>query len=257
MRFAYFYGTDGERFRFYMMPKTLVENPIFNSLSAEAKILYALLLDRMQLSVQNQWRDEEDRVYVIFTQEEMMEKLHCSRSKVKAVLNELDSPQGIGLIERKRQGLGKPNLLYVMDFNQPDVRRTDLQMADFHPSDGRETTTGWTEKDHPEGLKKTGINTNNKDTDDNETEVSERRRPTGCFLNVMLSEVEEADLKERLGSAYQGYLDRFSAHMKSKGIRYDDHYATLVYWHLLDEKQQAEKSKKKVAQFNYDEGDSL
>lgn len=61
VRFAYFYGTDGERFRFYMMPRALVENPIFNSLSAEAKILYALLLDRMQLSVQNQWRDEEDR----------------------------------------------------------------------------------------------------------------------------------------------------------------------------------------------------
>ena len=61
VRFGYFYGTDGERFRFYMMPRALVENPIFNSLSAEAKILYVLLLDRMQLSVQNQWRDEEDR----------------------------------------------------------------------------------------------------------------------------------------------------------------------------------------------------
>lgn len=137
MRFDYFYGEDGERFRFYMMAKALIENPLFNGLSAEAKLLYTLLLDRMQLSARNQWRDSEDHVYVIFTMEEIMDALHCGHTKATSVLDELDSAKGIGLVERKRQGLVKPNLLYVKDFNQPDVckavlQNAEKQMLDYH-----------------------------------------------------------------------------------------------------------------------------
>lgn len=259
MRFDYFYGEDGERFRFYMMPKALIENPLFNGLSAEAKLLYTLLLDRMQLSARNQWRDEQDHIYVIFTQEEMMEKLHCSRTKVKCVLNELDAPTGIGLIERRRQGLGKPNIIYVKDFNQPDVLKTDLQMDAFEPSDRRNPTIRRTENGLQEGRKTTAINTNNNKTDWKETDGSETPQLTGVFGNVMLTSSEQQALTKRMGDLLPGYIDRLSAHMKSTNKRYADHAATLLSWYLLDQKRAGEKGRRNrnPVPENYDEGEHL
>ena len=86
----------------------------FRPISAEAKILYGLLLDRMSLSVRNGWLDKENRVYIIYTVEDIMEALGCITQKAVKLLAELETQAG--LIERKRQGLGKPNLIYVKNF---------------------------------------------------------------------------------------------------------------------------------------------
>ena len=109
----YFYGGQADLFSFYRLPKALFVDPRFRGISAEAKILYGLLLDRMGLSVKNGWMDDTGKVYIIFTTEEIMEALCCADNKATKLMKELE---GCGLIERKRRGLGKPSLTYVKNF---------------------------------------------------------------------------------------------------------------------------------------------
>ena len=116
LEFNYFYGNEAEQFSFYRIPKLLFKDKAFKDVSAEAKILYGLMLDRMALSIKNGWLDEENRVYIIYTIAEIMEDLNCADQKAGKLLSELDTVKGIGLIERKRQGLGKPNIIYVKNF---------------------------------------------------------------------------------------------------------------------------------------------
>ena len=116
IQFDYFRGMEAEQYSFYRVPKVLFTAECFKSLSCEAKVLYGLMLDRMSLSIKNCWFDEEDRVYIIFTVEEIAELLNCGTQKAVKLMKELDSNQGIGLIEKKRLGLGKPNVIYVKNF---------------------------------------------------------------------------------------------------------------------------------------------
>lgn len=104
--YDYFYGAEAEQFSFYRIPKVLFTEERFRSVSAEAKVLYGLLLDRMSLSCKNGWLDQAGRVYIIFTIEEVMTALGCADQKAGKLLHELESK--CRLIERKRQGLGKP-----------------------------------------------------------------------------------------------------------------------------------------------------
>ena len=116
IQFDYYRGMEAEQYTFYRIPKVLFTAECFKSLSCEAKVLYGLLLDRMSLSIKNRWFDEEDRVYIIFTVEEIMELMCCKTQKAVKLMKELDSDGGIGLIEKKRLGLGKPNVIYVKNF---------------------------------------------------------------------------------------------------------------------------------------------
>ena len=116
LQFHYFSGMEAEQYSFYRVPKMLFTEECFRSLSCEAKVLYGLMLDRMGLSIKNKWMDEKERVYIFFTVEETMEMLGCSRQKAIRSLAELDTEKGIGLIEKKRQGFGKPNVIYVKNF---------------------------------------------------------------------------------------------------------------------------------------------
>lgn len=112
----YYYGNEAEQYSFYRIPKMLFTDARFQPVSVEAKVLYGLLLDRMALSVKNGWLDEDGRVYIIFTIADVMGTLGCAEQKANKLLNELDSTKGVGLIERKRRGLGKPNVIYVKNF---------------------------------------------------------------------------------------------------------------------------------------------
>ena len=116
LQFDYYRGMEAEQYTFYRIPKILFTAECFKSLSCEAKVLYGLLLDRMSLSIKNRWFDEEDRVYIIFTVEEIAELMNCGTQKAVRLLKELDADKGIGLIEKKRLGLGKPNVIYVKNF---------------------------------------------------------------------------------------------------------------------------------------------
>ena len=114
MTLDYFYGQAGELFSFYRIPKALFQEPRFQSLSTDAKILYGILLDRMSLSVKNEWFDKQGRVFIIFTIEDVKRALCCADNKATKLLRELEK---FGLIERKRRGQGKPCLVYVKNFS--------------------------------------------------------------------------------------------------------------------------------------------
>ena len=114
--FDYYRGVEAEQYSFYRIPKMLFTDTIFQDLSCEAKVLYGLLLDRMSLSLKNHWMDEEERVYIIFTVNNICDLMNCGTQKAVRLLKELDVKTGIGLIEKKRLGLGKPNVIYVKNF---------------------------------------------------------------------------------------------------------------------------------------------
>ena len=116
MKFDYYYGIEADQFSFYKIPRLLVKDARFRELSSDAKLLYGLMLDRMSLSMKNNWLDEENRAYIYYTMENIMDDLGCAKEKCAKVLAELDSKKGYGLIEKKRQGLGKPDIIYVMNF---------------------------------------------------------------------------------------------------------------------------------------------
>ena len=114
LEFDYFYGAEAEQFTFFRIPKVLFKDKRFKDMSTDAKLLYGLMLDRMGLSMRNRWIDDDNRVYIIYKMEEIIEDIGCARQKVAKLLEELD--KSVGLIERKRQGLGKPNIIYVKNF---------------------------------------------------------------------------------------------------------------------------------------------
>ena len=110
----YFYGQAGELFSFFRIPKALFQEQQFQDLSTDAKTLYGILLDRMSLSVKNEWFDKKGRVFIIFTIEDVKRTLRCADNKATRLLRELEE---FGLIERKRRGQGKPCLVYVKNFS--------------------------------------------------------------------------------------------------------------------------------------------
>lgn len=96
------------------MPAVFFRDEKFRKLSTDAKVLYGILLNRMDLSAKNGWFDEQGRVYIICTLEEIMETMNCADNKATKLMDELEDR--CGLIERKRQGQGRPNLIYVKNF---------------------------------------------------------------------------------------------------------------------------------------------
>ena len=127
MKFKYFYGAEADQFSFYRIPKALFTDSYFKDLSSDAKILYGLMLDRMSLSIKNQWFDENNRAYIYFSIEDIMELLNCGRNKAIKSMQELDDETGIGLIEKRRQGFGKVNIIYVKTFMPEKTEEKSLE----------------------------------------------------------------------------------------------------------------------------------
>ena len=120
---SYFYGKEADQYSFYKIPKLLFTDEHFKKVSVEAKVLYGLMLDRMSLSVKNQWLDGEGRAYIYYSLEDIMDALGCSNKKAITIMKELDTEAGIGLIEKRRQGQGKPTMIYVKQFVVQDVQK--------------------------------------------------------------------------------------------------------------------------------------
>lgn len=134
--FNYHYGDEANQYSFYRIPKVLFTDEIFKGLSCEAKVLYGLMLDRMGLSMKNNWVDENNRVFIYFTLEDVRETMCCGQDKGVKLLAELDDEKGIGLIERKKQGMGRPTKIYVKSFittgeNKPSMSEKTPQNQDI------------------------------------------------------------------------------------------------------------------------------
>ena len=132
MTLDYFYGQAGELFSFFRIPKALFQEQQFQDLSTDAKTLYGILLDRMSLSVKNEWFDKKGRVFIIFTIEDVKRTLRCADNKATRLLRELEE---FGLIERKRRGQGKPCLVYVKNFSAESSKES-VKNRDYDDSCG-------------------------------------------------------------------------------------------------------------------------
>ena len=130
IEFGYFHDYESEQFAFYRIPKVLFTDEYFRNLSSDAKVLYGLMLDRMALSIRNNWVDNEGKVYIIFTLEQVMGYMNCGKDKGVKILAELDTDKGIGLIERVKRGLGKPTIIYVKSFVYRKEKVLDLAEND-------------------------------------------------------------------------------------------------------------------------------
>lgn len=154
---SYFYGNMVEQFMFYRIPKLLFTDPRFSIITTDAKLLYGLMLDRMSLSAQNKWLDDEGRVYIYFSVEDICCLLSCGRDKALKLLAELDMPKGIGLIERKIRGQGKPTVIYVKDFSSnSDFLKSHIPT----PKNLKETVLENEHADPQKSLSSTHSNTN-------------------------------------------------------------------------------------------------
>lgn len=147
----YYYGQEAEQYSFYRIPKALFTDERFRRISAEAKVLYGLFLDRMSLSVKNGWTDAENRVFIYFTLEDALELLCCGHTKAVALFSEVEK---VGLIERKKQGQGKPAKIYVKNFiSGGEVQTSEKRKSRLHESgspDFSKTDASNTEKNHTE-----------------------------------------------------------------------------------------------------------
>lgn len=182
MGFDYFYGQQSEMFSFYRIPKVLFTDERFWNISTDAKLLYGILLDRMNLSAKNGWMDEAGRVYIYFTIDEIKGSVGCAEKKAVKLLDELE--RKCGLIERKRQGLGKPNLIYVKNFVDSSVNNpVERQLLNC-----QNDNSGTVQKTTLELSKAQGNN-----TDTIYTEFSD----TDPFLSSGFSGKENEGLEER------------------------------------------------------------
>ena len=161
MEYPYFKGLEADRYSFYRVPKALVKADLFQKMSGDAKLLYAVLLDRMNLSIKNGWQDKHGNAYIICTIEEVMDSIHCARQKAVRLLDELE--QEFRLIERRRQGLGKPNLLYVKDLY------AGLSQSNYWKYENQ--TSGGLKSELPGVWKSNGSKTDINNTDSSETDL--------------------------------------------------------------------------------------
>jgi len=164
------------QFAFFKMPRQLFDNPHFKSLSTDTKLLYSMLLNRMSLSAKNGWYDNTGRVYIYYTVREVCLDLGCGRNKAMRLLSELDTVKGIGLIERIKQGQGKPDKIFVKRItsqgdsekdclSEPstsapisEVDFSDVQKSEIPTSRGRENRLLEVSKADPNKTKSLSVN---------------------------------------------------------------------------------------------------
>ena len=105
-----YFKNEVEKFQYFQLPKWLFKEP-YKKLSNNAKIMYALLYNRLDLSLESKWHDRNGKVFMYFTTAEFCEELGCSEKTVTKIKKELVTS---GLLREERQGLTKPNRLYIL-----------------------------------------------------------------------------------------------------------------------------------------------
>ena len=113
MQNGYFYSRESETFTFLRVPKALLTSERYKGLSGDGVLLYSLMVDRVNLSRQNNWVDEQGRIYIYFTIDEIMATFGFAKAKACSLLAKICDME---LAEKKPQGQGKPNILYPKKF---------------------------------------------------------------------------------------------------------------------------------------------
>lgn len=236
--FDYYYGNEAEQFSFLRVPKLLIKDERFKGLSSDAKLLYGLMLDRMSLSMKNGWFDDQNRAYIHYTLENIMEDLGCAKEKCINVLAELDDKKGLGLIEKHRQGLGKPDIIYVKNFiltpkekksqdNEKKPSNTDIstevRKSNFKKSENR--TSASSEIELQEVRKSNPNNTNNI----NNTDISDN--------NLILSIYPDTNKQEQDELMDKDKIDEINANSYIQLIKENINYDTYIQWDDYTDKE--------------------
>ena len=201
---SYYYGDESSQFSFFRIPRQLITGERFKHISTDAKLLYGLLLDRMGLSEQNGWYDEDGRVYIYYTLREIQRNLNCGQDKAIKLLAELD--QGCDLIDRVRQGQGRPTKIYVKKCSGRKVQPTpqENRSQDFGNSDAK-TSENQTSRLPIFGSLDLGKTESNY-TEENQTDLIY----TGPSINPSKSDASEDRIDgyeaERTGNVEQGNM---------------------------------------------------
>ncbi len=208
-------------FAFYRVPKALFQEHFWN-VSTEAKLLYGILLDRMELSARNGWMDKEGRVYIIFTIEEIKNALGCAEKKAVKLLDELEKK--CGLIERKRQGLGKPNLIYVKNFTAGIVDKHVDNSVERQFLNCQNDNSGTVQKTIQELSKVQGNYTDNNNTEYSDTYPIHSDDIQG----------RDSDGNELFRKYYDYFYEQLSMEYLKKDYPYDHEILELIL-HLIVE----------------------
>lgn len=183
LNLEYLRPQSARRYNFYSIPKLLIDHPGFDELDYGAKLLYGLILNRASLSAEHseEFTDCQGRLYIVYTVEQVMEDIRCARATAVKLLKQLTE---IGLIEKKRQGQGKPTLIYVKDFASVNLNAEAAAPA----------TNGEEEKSPEDQFP--------NDSSENRREATENSRSS----NVELQEVQDVDFKK-----FKSYTSRSSS----------------------------------------------
>ncbi|MDK7235994.1 DnaD domain protein [Staphylococcus haemolyticus] len=234
-----FYLEDQYRERFYQLPKVFFTNPNYKKLSNDAKIAYAILRDRLDLSIKNKWVDEQNAIYFIYTNENLMSILNLGKNKIIKIKKELES---VDLLEQKRQGLNKPNLLYLM---KPNV--TDEDIYKIHESENSDKASNDTEvykTNFQKFTKQTSkslqnklqevYETNSNDTELNDTELNDTESNTtttenssgSSYHNDLINKIK-IELGINITPAYKNELLKLFSNFDDDVINYAIEYASI------------------------------
>lgn len=170
---SYFTLQDAEQFTFFRIPKVLFTGERYKDMTTDARVLYGILLDRVSLSVKNNWVDEEGRVFIIFAREEVQELLGYKKDKVIKLFKELNN---IDLIEENRQGLNKPNLIYVKKFIEENTDQIQLNQWKSEKPTSRSMKNRLQEVRKTDPIN-TNINNTYKNDIDNSVSQSREEKP--------------------------------------------------------------------------------
>lgn len=225
IKFSYYYGKEVDQYSFFKIPKILYTDSIFKTLSSDAKVLYAILLDRISLSMKNGWLDEENKVFIIFTIDEIEETMNIGRNKAINIMKEI---QDFGLIEKKRRGLGKPNVIYVKSFlveateeNSTEKEETDedrslndkFQEVSKANLQKFEKQTSRNLENKPQEVSKTNCNkTNINKTKKSDTDISKTTSIGETAYKRKLKNGEESQIEKiiKQNISYLDFMDRDS-----------------------------------------------
>ncbi|HBI0948220.1 TPA: replication initiator protein A [Staphylococcus aureus] len=193
MQNQYFTVQENYKERFYQIPKVFFTSDNYKDLTNDMKIAYAILRDRLNLSIKNNWVDEDGNIYFIYSNEKLMEILNCRKEKLTKIKRALENA---GLLIQKRRGLNKPNILYLMKpvvtecdiykiekeendvetYGEKEVRKSNVQKTDNR-------TPGSSIFERPEVRKSNTNDTDFSDTDFSDTDFSEMNGMSGMSGN--------------------------------------------------------------------------
>ena len=216
-------------------------------LTQTAKVLYAVLLDRSNLSRANGWTDEDENIFVVFPLNKLADMVDKGPSTVKNALNELEVA---GLIERRRCGNGMPNRIYVKQPDSQDIDRLmDKKLAvkrpENWPADSQKVGRQIARKLAPNKIGSSNLK-------NNLSRVSDSAPARGRYQNVFLLDTEITELQAELPDLWPQYVEKLSEYMASTGKTYQNHAATIRRWAAEDRRKG-----KTIPDYTYKEGESL